>query len=486
MSTIGFVYPPSPHILQWLSSGQLANRLQRSLRLWVLLHQLYGSDSNWKESLPQLFGYPNVRDRLFSATHPKSDQLSANELVAACQDPACICHKRFREWVFAPETNQSELEWQGAVMEMTGLSRNELEKKLQERLFAVVHRSIRDDLKQLHQMGWLQSQRSGQYQYRAAKEWPTPPANINPTPNWAQLSATQTWELLRVLESIAFVQPNLDVVVRSLWEQVTDNAPTSLQLGKEPTQRIFIHLDYIISDEMQDQVDTYQEQLESLWHKHEGGVVQFQYWIATEECQIQVTTYPVCLHYVRRAKYLSAYGVDPNGQFGWHNYRLDRIASKRLKTLVWGDPSIPKKLKDLWRTGQLPTPEEVQAKLDEAWGFNFYLPRALLILRFPRKFARWYVDDTVRHQTFEPVDYKKLLQLIRQEVKQQKEQQQLLQILKERPTTDAYYKAWIRLGDINVLMRLRAWRPNGEVLLPWELRQKMTEEVFEEARLYQS
>jgi CRISPR-associated protein (TIGR03985 family) len=203
-----------------------------------------------------------------------------------------------------------------------------------------------------------------------------------------------------------------------------------------------------------------------------------------QERLVEIITYPVCLHYMRRAKYLSAYGIDPHGNFGWHNYRLDRIAAKSLQILAWGDPLIPKLLKELWRTGNLPTPDEIQAELDEAWGFNFYYPKGLLIVRFPPQFARWYVDDTVRHPTFEPIAYQQLLQLIRQQVKGS-QQQQLLSIIQQRPTTDAYYKAWIRLGDINVLMRLRDWRPNGEVIAPLSVRQKLLEEALQEVSHYQ-
>ena len=486
MFDLGFAYPPSPHILQWLAGGQLANRVQRSLRLWVLVHRFYGLESPWREILPQPFTYPELRALLFAPSHPQSDQLSVDELVAACGDSSCICHQSWWDLVFAPETNQSESQWRPAVMQMTGLSEDELAKKLLERPFATVHRSIRDDLKQLCHLRWLQSHRTGAYRYYPPSQWPTPPAEIAPSVSLAQLSGTQTWELLRVLESIAFVQPELEVVVRSLWEQIGDRTASSGKLAQEPTQRIFIHLDYILSENVQERVDTYQEQLESLWRRHEGGVVQFKYLLVSQEREILVTTYPVCLHYMRRAKYLTAYGVDPQGKFGWHNYRLDRIISNKLKILAWGDPNLPKLLKNLWRSGQLPTAEEVRTKLDEAWGFNFYLPSELLILRFPAKFARWYVDDTVRHPTFGPIAYQELPRLICQQIKDPQQQQQLLQIIAQKPATDAYYQGFIRTGDINVLMRLRDWRPNGEVIAPLSIRLLLQKEAERELSNYQS
>lgn len=79
MVDVGFVYPPSPQILQWLAAGQLANRFARSLRLWVLLSGFYHPNSRWH--LPQLFSYAEVRSHLFAPTHPQSNQLSVEELV---------------------------------------------------------------------------------------------------------------------------------------------------------------------------------------------------------------------------------------------------------------------------------------------------------------------------------------------------------------------------------------------------------------------
>jgi CRISPR-associated protein (TIGR03985 family) len=484
LSNLAFIYPPSPQILNWLACGQLANRLQRALRLWVLLHQFYSPQSYWRESLSESFTYSDLRERLFASTHPKSEQLSVDTLATTCYDPNCICHKRFYEWIVAWE-NQLSSQWRQTFLQMTGLRAEDFEEQLQKCPFATVHRSLRDDLKQLQAQGWLESS-AGRYRWVSPQLWPSPPADVSSTLSFAQLSHQQTWEILRVLDSVAFIEPNLAIAVQSLWEQLNDEYGSSYQLNPEPVQRIFIELDYILSEEAQDRVDTYQQQLDSLWQKHEGGVVQFKYWIASEEKQVLIMVYPVCLHYVRRAKYLSAFGFDPDGKWGWHNYRLDRIASNRLKILPWGDPNIPKELKHLWRTGQLPLPTDVKGYLNAAWGFNFYLPRALLIIRFPPKFARWYVDNTERHDTFTRISYQKLPQLIRREINDSTEQKQVLEILKNRPETDVYYQAWIRLGDINVFMRLRDWRPNGEVIAPLVVRQQLHQEALQELLNYQT
>ncbi|MCY7272937.1 MAG: hypothetical protein LH702_04105 [Phormidesmis sp. CAN_BIN44] len=47
-------------------------------------------------------------------------------------------------------------------------------------------------------------------------------------------------------------------------------------------------------------------------------------------------------------------------------------------------------------------------------------------------------------------------------------------------------EVYYRLNDRNVLMRLRAWGANVEVLLPWSLRVQMAEDVQDTWKLYQS
>jgi len=74
--------------------------------------------------------------------------------------------------------------------------------------------------------------------------------------------------------------------------------------------------------------------------------------------------------------------------------------------------------------------------------------------------------------------------LIQTQTDTSKEQQLLLTTLKARPKTDAYYQVLCRVGDRNVMMRLRAWRPRVEVFLPLELRQSVYEDVHQEWQLY--
>jgi CRISPR-associated protein (TIGR03985 family) len=95
------------------------------------------------------------------------------------------------------------------------------------------------------------------------------------------------------------------------------------------------------------------------------------------------------------------------------------------------------------------------------------------------------VDNTERHPTFEPIAYKQLRSLIAKEVSDSQERQQLLEIVKKSSPEDAYYRAWIRTGDINVIMRLRDWRPNGEVIAPLSIRERLKSEAVQELANYE-
>ncbi|MFP4219910.1 MAG: TIGR03985 family CRISPR-associated protein [Phormidium sp.] len=472
------VQAPTPEVLQGFAAGQLANRLQRSIRLWLWVDRLYGTAPNWSMDLPNPFRYPDVRDRLFSPRHPKDDHTAADAVSQHCGDRQCLCQQTAHRLLFAPQWGLSEPRWRDEIQFHTGLSQRDLDHILNSCPFATVHRSLRDDLKQLAELGWLKTLGWGKFKCLSPAKLPQRSANTSVESNL--LTSQQIRQLLPILESVAFVQPNLELVIQTLWEHLASEG--SQQSSDDP--HVFIHLDYILPPDSQDRVDTYQEQLEQLWRLPSSGVIQFNYSLSQSKT-VSIVTYPVCLHYVRRAKYLSAYGCDPHGIINWHNYRLDRIESDRLTILPWGDPQIPSFLKQLRRNGELPQADVVRRELDRAWGFNFYLPRSLLLMRFPRSFAQRYVDNTLRHPTFEAIAYSDLIPFISEAIADSKQQQEILQLLRDRSPDDAYYRGWIREGDINVLMRLRDWRPNGEVILPLDLRRKMTQEAQQELRHYQ-
>lgn len=476
-----FDYPPTPQVLQGLSGGQLASRWQRTVRLWWLLRSLYGGDSPWCWHLPDPFRYGDLRSRLFAPSHGTADSAAVAVLTAGCKGKGCVCQRSIQALLAEQVPDWDPAAWQAAMAQL-GLDPEPL--ALSARPFAAVHRSIRDDLKALVAQGWLGSAGRGQFRVVPAAQWPRLPT-LTPTASGLAFSTAETWELLSALQAIAFVQPNLEVLINCLWEQVT--ASTDLHRRgwqAEPTRRIFVHLDYILPPEVQERIDTHQAVIEQLWHRPDGGVIQFENFLARQGRTATVTVYPVCLHYARRAKYLSAYGLDPDGRVGWHNYRLDRILSERLRVLPWGDPAIPAALKQLRDCGELPTPADVEAALEAAWGFNFYLPKGWLLMRFSPAFARWYVDDTERHPTFERVSYGEARSRVERYVPPA-ERAAVLAVLAQRRPQDVYYAGWVRLGDINVVMRLRDWRPQGEAIAPWGLRQQMAQEAQREMAHYE-
>ena len=309
-----FDYSPTPEVLHWLARGRLADRLQRSVRLWVLLQQFYGH-TDWARQLPQPFRYGDVRDRLFASSHGRSETANVKALTAQC-DLTCRCQRSLETWLEESTPPLSVTDWQQDVIKLTDIAPELLSDLLEQCPFATVHRSIRDDLVYLVDMGWLASEGQGRFRCldlsEASQRWPgLPEQPLTPLGN---LSVAQTWKVLRSLESIAFVRPDLEVIIQSLWGQLVTRPRENVT---EPEQRIFIHLDYILPETVQEQVDTLQEQVERLWREG-GGVVQFDYWLRVAQAsekpllrKIPTAVYPVCLHYVRRAKYLSAYGYDP-------------------------------------------------------------------------------------------------------------------------------------------------------------------------------
>lgn len=127
--------------------------------------------------------------------------------------------------------------------------------------------------------------------------------------------------------------------------------------------------------------------------------------------------------------------------------------------------------------------------MSKAWGFDFYLPSQLMLIRFDRDFGDRYVKGTERHETFKEISYQQAQNLIKQKIKQPEQKQALLKILVNRSREDAYYQVFIRYQDEkyrdnNVIMRLRAWRPKCEVLFPYELRQSIAADVAQEFQLY--
>jgi CRISPR-associated protein (TIGR03985 family) len=146
--------------------------------------------------------------------------------------------------------------------------------------------------------------------------------------------------------------------------------------------------------------------------------------------------------------------------------------------------SLPLRLLDCYPT-QLPDATLIQEEMGKVWGFDFYLPSQLMLLRFERDFHDKYISNTFRHETFKKISYQKAKNFIQNNL-HLNHPEMLLQILTDRSPDDAYYCVNYRDGDINVIHRLRSWRPHVEILLPEQLRQQFRQEIRAETQFYLS
>ena len=462
MADVVFRNPPQIKLLQQLAKGLLGqnHHLVRAVRLWASLRWLYG-DRGYA-TLPNCFTYADWRQAFFSETH----QDEKREDILNHQDPNCACTKTTTQWLSELEIPVDE--WRQSLQKE--ISNCKWEDLLKERLFAQVRKSLQSDLDLLVSWGWLQrvpSETGRSKHYRRVEVLPIPnkPENFD---SESSLTTKEQVYIAETLEMISFLDPNLPVLAEQISEQ-----------PGEDTRRVFLYVDYMVpeSTQKQDEVDQLQGEFQEIWDSGKIFPVLLTYHSAHLNLVKECVVYPVCIYYMERAKYLCAYGSNPEGEINWHNYRLDRICSKRLVSLDWEDPRVPQLLREKYQDDQLPTRKTVQTKLKQAWGFDFYKPSALMLLRFNQDFHDCYIRGTFLHHTFELVDYKQATSLIKQHAQNPEHRNAVLEILQSRSPADAYYKAKYRVTDYHVLRRLRALGSEVEVLLPWDLRWQMAQDI---------
>jgi CRISPR-associated protein (TIGR03985 family) len=178
-------------------------------------------------------------------------------------------------------------------------------------------------------------------------------------------------------------------------------------------------------------------------------------------------------------------------EFKWYNYRLDRIQDLQPKS--WEADKLTQSLQaEIQEKEQIKpeyTPEHIQKQLESAYGFDFYNESATMLLRFNRDFSQRHIQGTNRHNTFK--QQKKVIEFVREHLKLEtdlttQQKQSLFNKIQNSLNDYDYYSLEYRVGDNNVIMRLRAWCPNVEVILPWNLRQRMKEDIEKTWRLYES
>ena len=364
-------------------------------------------------------------------------------------------------------------DWEKTVMARYNIDSSAIARLLSSEIFAVDSRTIRNHFKsltRLRQPVLLASLTKGEYLKLSPKEIEEYEAKVNSIIEYGSSDA------------LNLISDELSTIAELLLKKINGE------------QRLFIHTEYIVNQELQDIADDWATELKEIWQQSLIGPITIEYDSASYGNTDEYIVYPVCLYYHQRAFYLCAYGQRPNynAEFGWYNYRLERISN--LLPGKWDEFSISQQLKATIYDGERVKPdykpEHIQLELDSAYGFDFNLPRTTMLLRFNRNFSDRYIQNTDRHRTFKKVDAKQARSFIQQQLETDSkitdsQKRQMIEIL-ERNLEDTLYKLDYRVGDNNVIMRLRAWCPNVEVIYPWSLRQRMREDMKQTWRLYES
>lgn len=471
MNTLFKDYPDCK-LLQTLANGSLdqSQNLTRAIRLWALIRWLYSE--NGYTVIAGTFTYTDWRKAFFTDTHKDEKQAD----IINHQNGNCACTKTTRQWLLESEVPVEE--WRNYLQAEIPIASSELEKLLQERLFAQVRKSLQSDFDLLVSRNYLQkvNHSTGRSKhYHRIENLPSLKKTENITTKINLTSKKQSY-LAETLGLFSFLDPNLPILADEFSKDEID----------EDNHRIFIYVDYVVpeSSPTQDAVDEIQSQLQEIWDSEEIPPLLLTYHSAHQNQIKECVIYPVCIYFMERAKYLCAYGTTPKGDINWYKYRLDRIFSERIEILDWQDIRVPQLLKEIHNNNQLPTPKTINQKLKEAWGCDFYKEKALMILRFEQDFHQSYIDGISIHDTFTKISYEQTFKLIRQYVLNREHQKAILNILQSRPSTDAYYQVNYRVTDYYVIRWLRAIGAKVEVLLPWDLRQEMACEIQNVCNLY--
>lgn len=123
--------------------------------------------------------------------------------------------------------------------------------------------------------------------------------------------------------------------------------------------------------------------------------------------------------------------------------------------------------------------------MSAAWGFDIYQPQELLVLKFDQYFYGNNIKGTEREEMFRQISLQQVERLVKSYTPSASpEQKYLLSTLQSRSPNDIYCKVDYRVDDNNIVMRLRAWGPKVEVILPLHFRERMARDVEATYKLY--
>jgi CRISPR-associated protein (TIGR03985 family) len=433
--------------------GTLDRNLPQALRLWVMLRSIYGDDGHLLSSpLNDKFTHADWR-KLFSPNSHKS--------------------KTLREWLFDPAYGVNATEWRSSFQQnYKSTSNADLNLLLDEQLFAVNDKTLKNHLNSLQEKEWLtvlphDGNGSKGKIYSKVDSFPT-------TYNESRQSDAVTIGTNSFIENCIFTSEDLADFVSDFIQSTNQS------------QRFLFNIDYIVPGHLCDRINELRDKLKQIWHQEIISPIQITYDSRRAGKSSDYLVYPVCVCYYQRAPYLFAFGQTPTvpDGFGWYDYRLDRI--KHLKELKWPDDrSSNEYLARLQKECSDKTPEYVLDEMKEAIGFEFFKPLAAMLIRFERKFYIDYIKGTERSLTFPSMSLPQIKHFVLQASLDPDEyRKRLLSNLETNFQDYVYCKTNYRVGDNNVIMRLRAWGLKVEVLLPLDLRKRMTDDLRDTWKLY--
>jgi CRISPR-associated protein (TIGR03985 family) len=457
-----FTASPSVYLLKQLVPNSLKQSLAKAVRLWVILRSLYGADGDpLLLELDRHFTHTDWETFFFSNTHT-----FARDRIPKAHDAHCHCALKLEDWLFKGDFGCDRLTWYKEFCDAFNFSMLELETFLKkyDRLFSITGKTLEADFESLVKLGCLhvQVKADGTLHRNQYIKVETLPAML--------LEMETIAAGTRSLSSAEFIQSDLYEFVDSLAQPI------------QGVQRFYLHADYIVSRNYLDQVSDFQVQLKACWEKPETPPIALQYESAREhQQQFDWMVYPVCVFYYQRAPYLFGFGYqvedDRVSALQWYDFRLDHILD--LTVLDWADSRLTAEFLALRSVP--PTPDDIHDEMAQTWGFEFYRSAQWLILRFDRYFYSTYIEPTERAALFTKMTLREVCDWVERSPSDRKVlQSRLAQV----SAHDQYCRVKFRVGDRNILMRLRAWGFNVEVILPIVLRQEITAEVEKQSKMY--
>lgn len=493
---------PTVELLDSLVPGVLAQKgnLLKAVRLWVILRSLQGNHLSLSTDPEGWFSNAQWREAFFSTVIAESKPSKSR--LRNHPEPE-IRTKTLRQWLFEDYPELDEAEWKQTFTKRYDLDRPSLDRllgsgkgaKIEPQIcpFAVDDRTLRNDFATLVKAGWLEviGEKSDR-RYRKGQQF----ESIS-SPSSGQAKPQPDAALWFEQTTAHFIPNDLS--------SVADHFPQPIN----GIQRFILDVEYIVAQSVSHQVEHLLQNLKQLWQQTPVPPVRLTYRsVRYYETEFELITYPVCIYYFQRAPYLFAFGQTPQqlskGSLdvpNWYDYRLDRILT--LQPLSWSDVSLPQawlsKASPSSRSTQTRSPHPLPrlfAEKTSAWveqevaaalGVEIHRPIEPLLLRFERYFYGNYIANTERAKLFAEMGFEQAEKRFQADPTVRKQGLSLAHLFRDRPRHKAsiFCLAHHRLGDNNVVMRLRAWGFNVEVLLPLSLRQRMTDDMQETWKLYE-